>query len=173
MLVSAARRGAYVELDTVGAPFQPQAELIEAVARLFKPGISGNSIFENYVSRKQKSIEVKKKLIKLHTKINDYFTTKSGIAPSEIFFDINQFMEADLNYLLYKDWNEFLSFYDNLSRIASVRVPIRDLERDMPANRQKFPAVFAMGDKISPRLARTRPVEWLEQGVTILVCTPA
>ena len=26
-------------------------------------------------------------------------------------------MEADLNYLLYKDWNEFLSFYDNLSRI--------------------------------------------------------
>ncbi len=92
-------------------------ELIESVARLFKPGISGNSIFENYVSRKQKSIEVKKKLIKLHTKINDYFTNKSGIAPSEIFFDINQFMETDLNYLLYKDWNEFLSYYDNLSRI--------------------------------------------------------
>ncbi|MCJ7524970.1 MAG: hypothetical protein MUP71_07055 [Candidatus Aminicenantes bacterium] len=92
-------------------------ELIESVARLFKPDISGNSIFENYVSRKQKSIEVKKKLIKLHTKINDYFTSKSGIAPSEIFFDINQFMETDLNYLLYKDWNEFLSYYDNLSRI--------------------------------------------------------
>ncbi|MFH2107062.1 MAG: hypothetical protein ABII93_00165 [Chrysiogenia bacterium] len=92
-------------------------ELIESVAQLFKPDISGNSIFENYVSRKQKSIEVKKKLIKLHTKINDYFTSKSGIAPSEIFFDINQFMETDLNYLLYKDWNEFLSYYDNLSRI--------------------------------------------------------
>lgn len=92
-------------------------ELIESVALLFKPGISGNSIFENYVSRKQKSIEVKKKLIKMHTKINDYFTSKSGIAPSEIFFDINQFMEADLNYLLYKDWNEFLNYYNNLSRI--------------------------------------------------------
>ena len=25
-------------------------------------------------------------------------------------------METDLNYLLYKDWNEFLSYYDNLNR---------------------------------------------------------
>jgi hypothetical protein len=91
-------------------------ELIETVTRLFKPGVSGNSIFENYISRRQKSIEVKKKLIRLHTKINDYFTHKDDIAPSEIFFDINQFMESDLNYLLYKDWNEFLSFYDNLNR---------------------------------------------------------
>lgn len=91
-------------------------ELIETVARLFSPGIQGSSIFEKYVSRKQKSIEVKKKLIRLHTKINDYFTHKDRIAPSEIFFDINQFMESDLNYLLYKDWNEFLGYYDNLSR---------------------------------------------------------
>jgi hypothetical protein len=91
-------------------------EMIESVARLFKPEISGSSIFENYVSRKQKSIEVKKKLVKLHTAINDYFSNKDSIAPSEIFADINQFMETDLNYLLYKDWNEFLSFYDNLSR---------------------------------------------------------
>ncbi len=91
-------------------------ELIETVAKLFKPGISGSSIFENYVSRKQKSLEVKKKLVRLHTKINDYFTQKGSIAPSEIFFDINQFMESDLNYLLYKDWNEFLSFYNNLNR---------------------------------------------------------
>jgi hypothetical protein len=91
-------------------------ELIENVARLFKPEISGSSIFENYVSRRQKSIEVKKKLIKLHTKINDYFSNPGSIEPSDIFFDINQFMETDLNYLLYKDWNEFLSLYDNLSR---------------------------------------------------------
>jgi hypothetical protein len=91
-------------------------ELIETVARLFKPNILGNSIFENYVSRKQKAIEVKKKLIKLHTKINDYFTHKGNISPTEIFFEINQFMDTDLNYLLYKDWNEFLSYYDNLSR---------------------------------------------------------
>jgi hypothetical protein len=91
-------------------------ELIETVARLFSPGIQGSSIFEKYVSRKQKSIEVKKKLIRLHTKINDYFTHKDRIAPSEIFFDINQFMESDLNYLLYKDWNEFLGHCDNLNR---------------------------------------------------------
>lgn len=91
-------------------------ELIETVARLFKPGINGSSIFEKYVSRRQKSIEVKKKLIRLHTKINDYFAHKGSIAPSEIFFDINQFMESDLNYLLYKDWNEFLGYYDNLNR---------------------------------------------------------
>lgn len=91
-------------------------ELIENVVKLFKPEISGTSIFENFVSRKQKSIEVKKKLIKLHSKINEFFIHHGSVAPSEIFFDINFFMETDLNYLLYKDWNEFLSYYNNLSR---------------------------------------------------------
>jgi hypothetical protein len=91
-------------------------ELIETVALLFKPSINGSNLFEKFISRKQKSIEVKKKLIKLHTKINDFFTHRGRIAPSEIFSDINQFMEADLNYLLYKDWNEFLSHYNNLNR---------------------------------------------------------
>ena len=93
-------------------------EMIEGVARLFKPEISGSNIFENYVSRRQKSIEVKKKLVKLHTRINDYFSNRDSIAPSEIFYDINLFMETDLNYLLYKDWNEFLSFHDHLSRTS-------------------------------------------------------
>lgn len=90
-------------------------EVIEQTARLYRPEISGGNIFENYVSRRQKSIEVKKKLIKLHTKINDYFAHPDSISPSEIFFDINLFLETDLNYLLYKDWNEFLNHYDNLS----------------------------------------------------------
>jgi len=91
-------------------------ELIETTARLYQPQIQGATIFENYVSRRQKSIEVKKKLIKLHTKINDYFTHPGAISPAEIFFDINLFLETDLNYLLYKDWNEFLAHYDHLSR---------------------------------------------------------
>ncbi len=91
-------------------------ELIETTARLYQPQILGSTIFENYVSRRQKSIEVKKKLIKLHTKINDYFIHPGTITPAEVFFDINLFLETDLNYLLYKDWNEFLAHYDHLSR---------------------------------------------------------
>jgi len=94
-------------------------ELIEKVARLFAPEISGAAIFENYISRKQKSIEVKKKLIKLHTKIGDYFAHKGSLAASEISSDINQFMETDLNYLLYKDWNEFLSHAAGLNRASA------------------------------------------------------
>jgi phosphotriesterase-related protein len=38
VLNEAARRGAYVELDTVGAPFQSQPELLERVARLIEAG---------------------------------------------------------------------------------------------------------------------------------------
>jgi hypothetical protein len=89
-------------------------ELIETLARLFKPEISGNSIFENYISRNQQSIVVKKKLTKLHTKINDYFTHRDNITASDILFDINLFIETDLNYLLYKDWNEFLYYHNHL-----------------------------------------------------------
>jgi hypothetical protein len=89
-------------------------ELIETLAKLFKPEISGSNIFENYISRKQQALVVKKKLTKLHTKINDYFTHKGNINPSDILFDINLFIETDLNYLLYKDWNEFLYYYNHL-----------------------------------------------------------
>jgi len=89
-------------------------ELIENIAKLFKPGISGSNIFENYISRSEKASEVKEKLVKLHTKINDFFTQKEKVPPAEIFFDINQFIETDLNYLLFKDWNEFLNYYNKL-----------------------------------------------------------
>jgi hypothetical protein len=89
-------------------------EFVENTAKIFNPEISGNSIFNNYTSRKQKAIELKSKLTKLHTKINDYFSNKDNITPSDIFFDINLFIETDLNYLLYKDWNEFLKYYNNL-----------------------------------------------------------
>lgn len=91
-------------------------DLIESIAKLFKPEISGNTIFENYTSRSEKSSEVKKKLAKLHSKINNYFAEKDDITPSDIFFDINQFIETDLNYLLFKDWNEFLNHYNRLVR---------------------------------------------------------
>jgi hypothetical protein len=91
-------------------------ELIENVARLFKPEISGSNIFENYKSRSEKASEVKEKLMNLHAKINDYFSQKGKITPADIFYDINQFIETDLNYLLFKDWNEFLNYYNNLVR---------------------------------------------------------
>ncbi len=38
ILREAARRGAFVELDTVGAPFQPQTELLETVTALIEAG---------------------------------------------------------------------------------------------------------------------------------------
>jgi len=105
-------------------------ELIESVARLFMPEISGSNIFENYTSRAEKAAEVKKKLVKLHTKINDYFSQKGQITPSDIFFDINQFIETDLNYLLFKDWNEFLNYYNRLVRT--------DLSPEFKINLQGF-----------------------------------
>ena len=91
-------------------------ELIESIAKLFQAEISGSNIFANYTSRAEKAAEVKKKLVKLHTKINDYFAQKGEITPADIFYDINQFIETDLNYLLFKDWNEFLNHYNILVR---------------------------------------------------------
>ncbi len=91
-------------------------ELIENVSRMFESGFECSAIFENYVSRNQKAAGLKKKLINLHTKINDYFENPENITPNDIFFELNQFIETDLNFLLYKDWNEFLKHYDNLQK---------------------------------------------------------
>jgi phosphotriesterase-related protein len=38
MLLDAARRGAFVELDSVGAPHQPQADLVRTVIALIEAG---------------------------------------------------------------------------------------------------------------------------------------
>ena len=83
---------------------------------MFKPQFECSAIFENYVSRNQKAAGLKKKLINLHTKINDHFDDPENFTQSDIFFELNHFIETDLNFLLYKDWNEFLKHYDNLQK---------------------------------------------------------
>jgi len=88
--------------------------LIESVAKFFKPEINGKRIFGDFISRDQMVSEVKKKLETLYAKISNYLSQKGEISSADIFFDINLFMETDLTYLLYKDWTEFLKFYDDL-----------------------------------------------------------
>ena len=88
--------------------------LIEGVIKIFKPAMSGEDIFGDFISRDQMATEVKKKLEKLHAKINNYLSNRGGISSADIFFDINLFMETDLIYLLYKDWHEFMKFYNDL-----------------------------------------------------------
>ena len=90
-------------------------EMIETTAQVFDPKISGGAIFEHYISRKEKADAVKAKLSRLHSKINDYFSRREHITPSDILFDLNVFIETDLNHLQYKDWNEFLYFYNHLT----------------------------------------------------------
>jgi len=89
-------------------------ELIEGVAILFNPDLSGKKLFENLVSRQEKSQDVKNQLIKITKKIDFYLSRERKISPQELFFDLNLFIETDLNYLLYKDWNEFLKHYNGL-----------------------------------------------------------
>jgi phosphotriesterase-related protein len=47
ILLDAARRGAYVELDTVGAPFQDQEELFEKTTTLIEAGFIGNLLLSH------------------------------------------------------------------------------------------------------------------------------
>ncbi len=90
-------------------------ELIEATAQVFDPQVRGGTIFENFISRKEKANEVNAKLSRLHAKIGTYLSGKEHIPPSDILFDLNVFIETDLNQLQYKDWNEFLYFFNHLT----------------------------------------------------------
>ena len=91
-------------------------EAIETVVRIFMPDITGSTIFEKYVSRKEREMVVKEKLLLLHQRIDDYFKQEKNASPAEVFLEINQFVDSDLNFLLYKDWNEFMNFYHSLNR---------------------------------------------------------
>lgn len=88
--------------------------IIESAAQMYNPAITGRNIFGEFISRDDMGTEVKRKLETLYAKINRYLSKKGDITSSDIFYDINLFMEKDLNYLLYKDWSEFLQFYNDL-----------------------------------------------------------
>lgn len=45
--MEAARRGAYLEFDTVGAPFQLQAELLETVNTLIQAGLADHLLLSH------------------------------------------------------------------------------------------------------------------------------
>lgn len=92
-------------------------EVIETVAQVFKPDITGTTIFDRYISRKVQSAVVKNKLQKLHQKINDYFSKKGNITQADVLFELNMFIENDVNYLMFSEWNEFLNYYNNLIKI--------------------------------------------------------
>lgn len=96
-------------------------EAIEIIANLFNENLKGPDIFENYISRRQKSQGLVTKLTHIHRMINDYMNCKSSLTPSDLFFEINLFIETDLNYLLYKDWNELLRLYNNLSNTGFTK----------------------------------------------------
>ncbi|HSW46036.1 MAG TPA: hypothetical protein VLM89_10745 [Phycisphaerae bacterium] len=44
--------------------------------------------------------------------------------------------------------------------IASLQAVVRNLDEDTSTNQKMFRSVFAMGDRVSPHLAYTRPVPW-------------
>jgi len=92
-------------------------EVIETVAQVFKPDITGTTIFDRYISRKEQSAAVKNKLQKLHQKIIDYFAKKGNVTQADVLFDLNMFIENDVNYLMFAEWNEFLTYYNNLIKI--------------------------------------------------------
>lgn len=92
-------------------------EMIETIAQVFKPEISGSNIFERYVSRKEQAVAIKEKLVKLNQKLNDYFKKKKNISQADILFDLNLFIENDVNYLSFNEWNTFINYYENLVKI--------------------------------------------------------
>ena len=92
-------------------------EMIETIAQVFKPEISGSNIFEKYISRKEQFMDLKKRLSKISQKLNDYFKKKKNISQADILFDLNLFIENDVNYLSFNEWNKFISYYENLIKI--------------------------------------------------------
>lgn len=91
-------------------------QIIISVAQLFKPEINGEQIFGEFVSREQMSAQVKKKLEKLHARIDDYLANKGKTSSADIFYEINLFLEVEFNYLLFKDWSGFLKLYNSLAK---------------------------------------------------------
>lgn len=89
-------------------------QLIESIARVFNPKIAGEQLFSDFIPQEQMVMELKKKLESLYTRINEYFSSRAELSSTDVLFEVNLFMETDLNYLIYKDWNDFLKLHQTL-----------------------------------------------------------
>jgi len=68
-------------------------------------------------------------------RINDYFSSRAELSSTDVLFEVNLFMETDLNYLIYKDWNDFLKLHQTLIK--------SDFKPEFKANLKAFQGFIA------------------------------
>ncbi len=92
-------------------------DLVKSVSLLFNPKLKGEELFDNYIDRKERLSDLNVSLKRLYDFISRYFealSSENEISREDVLFEVNLFMEKDISYLLYKDWDAFIKIYEIL-----------------------------------------------------------
>jgi len=86
------------------------------LAQAFKPGVTGEELFEDYRSKVENSFTLYSELHALLQKVSSAEGSSGILLKHSLVRHLEHFREETMHFLMYKDWGEFGRYVDDVKR---------------------------------------------------------
>jgi hypothetical protein len=86
------------------------------LAQAFKPGVTGEQLFEDYRSKVENSFTLYRELHALLQKVSTAEVSNGILLKHSLVRHLEHFREETMHFLMYKDWGEFGRYVDDVKR---------------------------------------------------------
>jgi hypothetical protein len=86
------------------------------LAQAFKPGVTGEHLFEDYRSKVENSFTLYRELQALLQKVQTAERSSGILLKHSLVRHLEHFREETMHFLMYKDWGEFGRYVDDVKR---------------------------------------------------------
>jgi hypothetical protein len=86
------------------------------LAQAFRPGVTGEQLFEDYRSKVENSFTLYRELHALRQKVSAAEGSSGILLKHSLVRHLEHFREETMHFLMYKDWGEFGRYVDDVKR---------------------------------------------------------
>lgn len=91
------------------------------LAQVFNPEIEGRDVFDDFVERQERSVELRQGLGELLEALAVFQTEPSEAAVETLRTEVSRFYDNHMRYLMYRDWADFERFFIELLKTHEAR----------------------------------------------------
>lgn len=95
-------------------------ETVVALLQAIEPDARGEDIFDTYVTRQSQSIQLRRDLNILFQQVRRFMEKREMEDAANLIRNVVDFKESSLKYLMYKDWQDFDLFHEEIKRARSL-----------------------------------------------------
>ncbi|MBI2841493.1 MAG: hypothetical protein HYX75_24520 [Acidobacteria bacterium] len=95
-------------------------EAIVTLIQTIHPEVRGEEVFDSYVTRQAQSIQLRRDLNVLFEQIRAFIRKRDIEEMSNLIRNIVDFQQSSLKYLMYKDWQDFDLFLEEVKKARSL-----------------------------------------------------